>query len=276
MIYKEMTKDNHNSLLMRTEAWLANDIKEYGSGVRLLQEWIYEDANVRMIRNGDPARFRGKLTEILSRLKDITHYPRLIDTKEKAEKLYIATLPTPKGNGIPGEPAAPPAAPPALPEEWNRYADFDSYKDRLSPELREIGEKKIPDMFLNWQRLHGLLKEYDKRDATPEEIKPVLADIDAQVKEIREVYDNFEAYMTGGNKKQEEAATAPDDKKPSGNFSKEEIDRMPDPVFAAQCKMLRIEADKKYLRRKDIRNQSDAERALRRSELEEWGEPIES
>lgn len=269
MILKEMTTQNYESLIRRTEAWLANDIKEYRSGVALLQEWIYEDVNVRMIRNGDPKRFTGILTEMLTRLKEITNYPRLIDSKEKAEKLYIAKLPAPKAKEIPGEQLQPPSEPPVMPEAWSRYAHFDTYKDRLSPELRQIGEKKIPDMFLNWQRLHGLLKEYDKRDAMPEEIAPVLADIDAQVNEIQSVYDSFEQYMTGGSQKEQPKTVSTTDIKPTGNFTKEEIERMPDAVFAAQCKMLRIEANKKYLKRKDIRNQKGTD--LRRRELEEWG-----
>lgn len=274
MILKEMTQNKYDSLLTRTEAWLATDIKEYRSGVILLQEWIHEDANVRMIRNGDPKRFTGILTTMLTKLKKITNYPRLIDTKEKAEKLYIAKLPTPNGKDMPGEPETQPSEPPAMPEAWNRYADFDSYKERLSPELREIGEKRIPDMFLNWQRLHSLLKEHDKRNAPPEDIKPILADIDAQVKEIQDVYDSFENWFTNGGKTIEQPPDITDDKKPSGSFTKEEIDRMPDLAFATACKMMRIETNKKYLRRKDIRNQEETD--LRRRELEEWGVQIDN
>jgi len=274
MILKEMTQNKYNNLLARTEAWLATDIKEYRSGIALLNEWIHEDANVRMIRNGDPKRFIGILTTMLTKLKAITNYPRLIDSKEKAEKMYIATLPTPKGKGIPGEPEQPPIAPPATPASWDRYADFDSYKDRLSPELRETGEKQIPDMFLNLRRLHETVKRYDREKVQGELMEEALKELDEQNSAIQAYYDSLEAFFNGGDKTDDDASINTDDQKPSGRFTKEEIDRMDDPIFATESKMLRIEANKKYLKRKDIRNQTELD--LRRKELEEWGVQIDN
>lgn len=268
MILKEMTQQKYNDLLARTQAWLDTDIKEYRSGVALLQEWIHEDANLRMIRNGDPNRFRGVLTAMLTKLKAITHYPRLIDSKEKAEKLYIAHLPTPKGKGIPGEKPEEPIAPMVMPEAWDRYADFDSYKDKLPADLRDYGENKIPDLFLNLRRLHETVKRYDRDVVQPELMEQALEELDEQNKEIQDYYDRIESYFNPTASESDSGDPATAGKKASGRFTKEEIDQMKDIAFATECKMLRIEANKKYLKRKDIRNQTELE--LRREELGEW------
>jgi hypothetical protein len=114
---------------------------------------------------------------------------------------------------------------------------------------------------------HEQLKRLDAEGAAPETVQPVTKALVAQEDRIQDFYDRVEQYLTGRGKGAENPP--PPKEKPSGRYTKESIDAMTDPVFAALCKEKRIEANLKYLKREDI--SKPMEKGLRQRELEEWG-----
>lgn len=274
MIYKSMTHSEWEDLRKRTDAWLQTDIKEYNSGVKLLQEWLHDDFMVRQFVKGTPVRYSQNLRTVLNKLKEITNYPRLIDTKEKRDKLYIANLPVDKDKQLPQTIRKEEIAPPPVKAEWDRYADLDSYYPRLSTELQKKADG-LSDMFLNRRRLHELVKRYSKENVQPELIESTLEELSNQENAIQDIYDSFEVFFNAPEKTENESQyfEVPKGSKPSGTFTKEQIERMEDPVFKALCKEKRIEANKKYINRKDVNNPSEVE--LRKQELDEWEVPVQ-
>ena len=267
-------------LKARTEALLATDLKEYHSfshlydeHVKALDEWTLSRSDVDVFRRGDPSVYMGRIRSVLKRIKDMTNYPRLITPEHPAKPLYIASVPASVAPQIPGSPAPEPIEPPKTPESWNRYMNFDSYKEQLSPALREEGEELLT-WFTNRRRLHDLAKNQERAGVNKETIAATLAELDAQNDRITGFFDRVEAFMTGSEQPE---ANKYEDVKPSGSFCKAEIEEMQayNPVCAALSKEKRIAANRKFISRKDLMKPKDPdELALRIRELQEWGVPV--
>ncbi|MCD8176735.1 MAG: hypothetical protein LUE98_04645, partial [Tannerellaceae bacterium] len=155
----------------------------------------------------------------------------------------------------------------------------DTYKDRLPEELQKEGET-IGDKYLNLRSLHKKSKRLAAVNAEPEIIAPILNDLDAQEKEISAFYDKVAAFFEKEKEEKEKEKTKDKDKKEeeenpyagkktSGSYTKEQIDQMPDPAFAAECKLKRIEANRKYIER--YAETKPDKVAERKKELKEWG-----
>lgn len=275
-----MTIEEWMDLKARTEALLATDLKEYNSCSRLydehvkaLSEWTLSQSDVDVFRRGDPNVYMERIRSVLRRIKDMTNYPRLITPEHPAKSLYIASVPASIAPQIPGSPVSEPIKPPETPESWNRYMNFDSYKEKLPPALREEGEELLT-WFTNRRRLHDLAKNQERTGVNKETIAATLAELDAQNDRITDFFDRVEAFMTGSKQSEENKYG---DVKPSGSFCKAEIEDMQryNPVCAALSKEKRIAANRKFISRKDLMRPKDPdELALRIRELQEWGVPV--
>jgi hypothetical protein len=265
-----MTQEQWDGLKKRIDAWLATELKEYKAGMSLLMEIYHHSSEIQAFEQGSPARYQGKLIQTLKKVAFLAKYPRLITTTEQRDRIYIAPVPVaPMGSELPGQSVEnKPIDPPVNPADWDRYADWDTYKDRLSPELQKEGEQ-INAWFLNRTSLHEQLKRLQNDNADAETVAPVTKALLEQKAVIQEFYDRVEAYITGNAPEEADTSLDPN-AKPSGKYTKAQIDKMSEPIFAALCKEKRIEADKKYLTREDVNNPE--EKDLRRKELEEWGE----
>lgn len=285
LIYKSMTIEQWQDLKARTEALLATDLKEYHSfealyweHVKALEEWTLSRTEIDVFRRGNPQVYMTRLRDVLSRIKRITRYPRLISPEHPAKALYIASVPYHPSAQIPGSSTPPPAANPFEESpEWTRFMAFDSYKDSLTPELRNEGEG-ISDLFADRRRLHELAKNQERAKVAKEAIAQTLADMDTREAQIKNYFDRVEAYMTGKENAPSGQAIKPmDESKPTGTYTKDEIEAMvaTNPVYAALCKEKRREANCKFITRMDLKKPKDPEElALRIRELEEWGWPV--
>lgn len=268
LIYKEMTTEAWQDLKVRTEAILMTDIKEYRSMVDILDEWIYNHTLVEQFRREEASMYIGKLRQVLTQLKDITRYPKLIDNPEIARKKYIATVPSAPVKDNPEIAVATKSEAPAVPAAWNRYLHFDTYKAQLPDALRQEGEDNIDYWFANRHRLHDLAKNQDKLGVEEKKISLILDELAKQDDEITGYFDRVERYMTEGSVNEPETAA-----RASGKYTKEEIEAMTDVEMAMESKYLRIAANKKYIARmgKDVSDREQYELRLR--ELREWGVP---
>lgn len=262
-----MTLEEWQDLKAQTIAWLDTDIKEYQSGVELLNAWTYSRSLIEPFRVGNPERYIATLTRILRELKDIVHYPKLI-TKDNADRVYMAHIPV---NATPERPDVQPRPTieaPTVPVQWNRYQKFESYKDSLPDNLRIEGEENLDTWFTNRRRLHDLAKNQVANNVNKSVIASTLAQLDKQNLQIEGYYSRVDAYFNPPTDEPVDLANSV----PSGRFTKAQIDAMTDLEFQIACKMKRIEANKKYIRRKDV-ERNEAELQLRQKELLEWGIP---
>lgn len=274
MIYNAMTEEQWMDWKARVDAYLMTDIKEYNHGVSLLMEAAADRSIVKQFQWGDPSRYISSLKNVLSRVRSLSNYPRLITKENPAKPLYMAEVPYHPEAQIPGTVASEPIEPLETPTSWNRYMKIDSYKDKLSPELRKESEN-VADWFANLKRLHELSKNQVKTGVSKEKIAVTVADLDAQKAAIDDFFNRVESYMTGKDKVSQETSKKPvDDSKPTGAFTKDEIEAMRagNPVYAALCQEKRREANMKFITRKDLkRPKNQEELELRIRELQEWG-----
>lgn len=273
MIFKNMTEEQWIEWKSKVDAVMNTDIKEYHSLVGLLLEVSDDRSMNRQFEWGEPSRYIGRLKSVLSRLKGIAKYPKLIESAGQQSKQYFAEIPVRQETQIPGIPVVEPVAPPETPVKWNRYMKFDTYKDQLSPELQKEGEG-LNEQFTKRRYYHDLAKNQVKNNVDKAEIAKTIANLDKVNSEIEDYFDRVDAFMNGSDPTELDDLKSRANGKPSGSFSKEEIDQMMaySPEFAGACKMKRIDANRKWMSRTDLKNPKDpAEILLRFHELEEWG-----
>lgn len=274
MIYKNMTIEEWNNWKARVDAFLLTDIKEYNHGISLLAEASSDRSLISQFEWGDPASYIFTLKKVLSRVRNMTNYPRLISKDHPVKPLYIASVPVvTSSDQIPGVPPTKPIEPLATPEAWNRYMSFDSYKESLSPELQKEGDNMI-DWFTNRRRLHDYAKNLERTGADKDSIKKTVEELDAQSDRIEDFFNRVQSYIEG---KSLPKINKYKDAKASGNYTKSEIEEMKefDAVCAALSKEKRIETNRKFISRKDLKKPKDPEElALRIRELQEWEVPV--
>lgn len=273
MIYNAMTEEQWTDWKARVDAYLMTDIKEYNHGVSLLMEASADRSIVKQFQWGDPSRYISSLKNVLSRVRSLSNYPRLITKENPAKPLYMAEVPYHPEQQIPGTPAPEPIEPLRTPPAWDRYMKVESYRDKLSPELKK--EEDVANWFADLKRLHELSKNQVRTGVSKEEIAKTVAKLDARKEQIDDFFNRVEAYMTGKDKVPQEAPKKPlDETKPTGRLTKDEIEaiRAENPVFAALCQEKRREANMKFITRRDLsRPKNQEELELRQRELKEWG-----
>lgn len=276
MIYKNMTSEQWENWKRRVDAAMNTDLKEYNHFLSLLMEVSADNSINRQFQAGDRSRYLSRLKEVLGRIMKQANYPRLITKENPAKPLYIAQVPVHTDSQIPGQPVPEPIPPLATPPAWNRYSDFNTYKDSLSPALRAEGEDLLT-WFANRHRLHELAKNQERSGVAKEDIAKTVAALDAQNDQIVDYFDRVELFMTGtasDDPDTDEDLKSRTNGKPSGFYTKDEIEQMMpnSPEFATLCKVKRIESNKKWLARTDLKKpKSPEERSLRLRELKEWG-----
>lgn len=271
LIYKEMTYTEWQDLRKRTEAALSVDTKEYYSLVKLFSEWTCSQSAIDQFSRGEPERYIARLRDVLKKLKDKEKYPALITVDGGLKKrISVFHLPTSTMAQILGTPV-PEKTAPKVPENWARFSRYEDYRKNLSDALRREGDDNLVAWMTNRSRLHETAKKLERSGASEQALEEVIKELDQQELCIQNYFDRVENFMNG---KEEELPVITSDTKPSGKYTKAQIDKMTDLVFAAKCVMMRIEANRKYLRRRDLSNKEEME--LRKQELKEWGIDVNS
>ena len=263
LILKKKTYNEWQDLRKRTEAALSVDTKEYYSLVKLLSEWTSSTSAINQFLRGEPERYSARLRDVLRRLKDRPQYPAIIDNHGKPAKILVAEVPYLKGTQIPNIPSPSKPEEPKMPPGWSRYSRFEDYREKLPPQLQQEGDENLVAWMKNRSRLHQTAKALEKEKADEATIAKVIAELDQQECCIQNYFDRVERFMNGEGEEE-----IPTNAKPSGRFTKAQIDQMKDPLFAAECKLRRIEANRKYISRKDMEYRPELE--LRKQELRDW------
>lgn len=161
-----------------------------------------------------------------------------------------------------------------------RPKDFVLYKDKLPKALQQKGEKWLKDSYLALADYRGRLdvmaenpqiSDAARQDmvekvlATEQEIRAFWAEVDA-------------AYKGEPSPAALEAANSEylSDMKRPGDFTRVEIEAMTDEKQQELCRKARIEGNKKYINRNDVKitDEYREQLTLRITELIEWGENL--
>ena len=167
-------------------------------------------------------------------------------------------------------------APFEMPEVEGRRPDhLNEYIDRLPKEL-QLRSKTLKDDYLALADYRGRVEMLAEKGEDFKDDVAIYAEKSVKAEQkIRAFWMDVDTYLSTG-KVQEEVASPVEDMRRPGEYSKEEIDAMSDAAMAEKCKKARIEADKKYVRRKVVKitDSYRQQMALRIKELLAWEEDI--
>lgn len=156
-------------------------------------------------------------------------------------------------------------------DKW-RPQNLDSYihllpKD-LQNECKNVQNKYYMPLREFRNRLESLVENPDATDAQRKEMAERLVEAEENLAALWEKVDTEYRKVTGQELPEDSAP-----QKRFREFTKEDIDRMEDGEQKEKVKALRIEADKKYLRRSDLPDNEDTRQqmTLRAEELQQWG-----
>ncbi len=156
-------------------------------------------------------------------------------------------------------------------DKW-RPQNLESYihllpKD-LQNECRKVQDKYYMPLREFRSRLESLAENPDATDAQRKEMAERLVDAEEKLAAFWKKVDDGYRKVTG-----QEIPEEPVPQKRFREFTKEDIDKMEDGEQKEKIKALRIEANKKYLRRPDLPDNEDTRQqmTLRAEELQQWG-----
>lgn len=167
------------------------------------------------------------------------------------------------------------------PEVSNRRPkDFVLYKEKLPKQLREKGEKCLKDMYLALADYRGKLEAMVDNPIVTDAARKDMADKVLKAdQEIRAFWAEVDAAYNG--EPSPALSDAIDEEiqsgmKRPGDFTRAEIESMSDERQQELCRKARVEGNKKYINRKDVKitDEYREQLSLRIRELMEWDENL--
>lgn len=160
-----------------------------------------------------------------------------------------------------------------------RPKDFVLYKDKLPKALQQKGEKWLKDAYLELADYRGRLEVMTESPQVSDEARKDMADkVLATEQQIRAFWAEVDAAYNG-----EVSPTSDADNgeylsgmKRPGDFTREEIEAMTDEKQQEICRKARIDGNKKYINRNDVKitDEYREQLSLRIRELMAWGENL--
>lgn len=160
-----------------------------------------------------------------------------------------------------------------------RPKDFVLYKDKLPKALQQKGEKWLKDAYLELADYRGRLEVMAESPQVSDAARKDIADkVLATEQQIRAFWAEVDAAYNG-----EVSPTSDADNgeylsgmKRPGDFTREEIEAMTDEKQQEICRKARIDGNKKYINRNDVKitDEYREQLSLRIRELMAWGENL--
>lgn len=160
-----------------------------------------------------------------------------------------------------------------------RPKDFVLYKDKLPKALQQKGEKWLKDAYLELADYRGRLEVMAESPQVSDAARKDMADkVLATEQQIRAFWAEVDAAFNG-----EVSPTSDADNgeylsgmKRPGDFTREEIEAMTDEKQQEICRKARIDGNKKYINRNDVKitDEYREQLSLRIRELMAWGENL--
>jgi hypothetical protein len=291
--YKEMNEMEKQSYLRRVEKWNSETFPEL---LALAECW--ERVPVKDFDEG--CLLVSAITNSHPFLNDIQRYTAKVAVKKlnlylekvrKASGLANRSTRGPVGTEhfravVPQEPLPDEDGNPQPVKEYvepeidnRRPKDFVLYKDKLPKDLQVKGEKWLKDMYLELADYRGNLEVMADNPQISDAARKDMADkVLATEQAIRAFWAEVDAAYNGevSPSSYTESGEYLSGMKRPGDFTRAEIEAMTDIRQQELCRKARIEGNKKYINRNDVKitDEYREQLSLRIRELMEWGENL--
>lgn len=269
------TDETFPELLALAECWEKVPVKDFDEGCRLASAIINARPLVDSIARYEADRALKKINAYLGKVREKSGLGKMKTRSASDKRRFRAVVPE---NGTPQEDGSLNRKEYEEPEvDSRRPKDFALYKHRLPKELREKGEKELGDMYLELAEYRGTLEAMVENPNVSQEARRDMAEKAlASEQRIRAFWADVDAFLGGQEQPEaEDTEYVPSLKRP-GDYTLEEIEAMDDPRLQDVCRKARIEFNKKYIRRDDVKmtDKYREQLLLRVKELIVWGEEL--
>lgn len=160
-----------------------------------------------------------------------------------------------------------------------RPKDFVLYKDKLPKALQQKGEKWLKDAYLELADYRSRVEVMAENPQVSDEARKDMADkVLATEQQIRAFWAEVDAAYNGEVSPSSDADNGEylSGMKRPGDFTREEIEAMTDEKQQEICRKARIDGNKKYINRNDVKitDEYREQLSLRIRELMAWGENL--
>lgn len=281
---QKWTDETYPRLCALADAWTAADVKDFDEGLIIASAFYKARGFINVAMRYDAKRRLKKLNELLIEVRERSGLSKVTVRRADDRTAYKAVVQVPMKVDDNGEPVKP--EPFKLKEvDGRRPEHLSQYADRLDPLVRKATAELEPLYLLLSQRHAQLHFLSDDPNAAQQDIAFLSSEVvetERRILRIWRLVDVSYNLATGKEVEEEdenwyhtELATleTPDQDKKWGEYTKEEIDRMPEGELKKNITNARIEANKRYFRRRDILpdEKYKAQMKRRMREMLDWG-----
>lgn len=270
---KRWTDETFPELLALAECWMKVPVKDFDEGCRLVSAIVRAKDFLRDVQRYEARRALNKMNLFLQEVRKKSGLAKKATRGLVGAVRYKAIVPD---DGAPDEEGNMTARQYEEQEvDGRRPKEFALYKDKLPKSLRDKGEKELSAMYLELAEYRGTLEVMAENPNVSDEARADMAQkAIASEQKIRAFWANVDAALNG-TYTEPETSTADSMKRP-GDFTRAEIDAMKDIRQQEVCRKARVEGNKKYINRSDVKITEEYKEQLRLriEELMEWGENL--
>lgn len=272
------TSETFPELLALAECWEKVPVKDFDEGCILVSAII----NARPFLN-DVQRYSAKvaikkLNLYLEKVRRESGLAKRATRGPVGVEKFRAIVPE---EPLPDENGDPQPVKQYVEQEVNnrRPKDFVLYKDKLPKALQQKGEKWLKDAYLELADYRGRLEVMAESPQVSDEARKDMADkVLATEQQIRAFWAEVDAAYNGEVSPSSDADNGEylSGMKRPGDFTREEIEAMTDEKQQEICRKARIDGNKKYINRNDVKitDEYREQLSLRIRELMAWGENL--
>lgn len=270
---KRWTDETFPELLALAECWMKVPVKDFDEGCRLVSAIVRAKDFLRDVQRYEARRALNKMNLFLQEVRKKSGLAKKATRGPVGTVRYKAIVPD---DGAPDEEGNMTARQYEEQEvDGRRPKEFALYKDKLPKSLRDKGEKELSAMYLELAEYRGTLEVMAENPNVSDEARADMAQkAIASEQKIRAFWTNVDAALNG-TYTEPETSTSDSMKRP-GDFTRAEIEAMKDVRQQEVCRKARVEGNKKYINRSDVKITEEYKEQLRLriEELMEWGENL--
>lgn len=267
------TDETFPELLALADCWMKVPVKDFDEGCRLVSAIVRAKDFLRDVQRYEARRALTKMNLFLKDVRQKSGLAKKATRGPVGTVRYKAIVPD---DGAPDEEGNMTARQYEEQEvDGRRPKEFALYKGKLPKSLREKGEKELSGMYLELAEYRGTLEVMAENPNVSDEARADMTQkAIASEQKIRAFWTNVDAALNGTYTEQE-TSTADSMKRP-GDFTRAEIEAMKDVRQQEVCRKARVEGNKKYINRSDVKitEEYKEQLCLRIEELMEWGENL--
>lgn len=267
------TDETFPELLALADCWMKVPVKDFDEGCRLVSAIVRAKDFLRDVQRYEARRALTKMNLFLKDVRQKSGLAKKATRGPVGTVRYKAIVPD---DGAPDEEGNMTARQYEEQEvDGRRPKEFALYKEKLPKSLREKGEKELSGMYLELAEYRGTLEVMAENPNVSDEARADMAQkAIASEQKIRAFWTNVDAALNG-TYTEPEASTADSMKRP-GDFTRAEIESMKDVRQQEVCRKARVDGNKKYINRSDVKITEEYKEQLRLriEELMEWGENL--